>query len=77
MKNVFGYNQWLEPICKKVTGHKHCKLVGCTRKFIDSGYKYPNRNDFYYKCKICGYVFFNHKVSKEDIEKIKEWEKEN
>ena len=76
MRNVFSEIRFLVPICEKLTGHKHRRFIGCTKKFIDSGYKYPNRNDFYYKCKICGCVFFTHKISKEDIEKIKQWEKE-
>ena len=73
-KSIFNYNEFLEPICKLLTNHKHCKYIGCTQDFIDRGYKYPNRSDFYYKCKICGYVFFNHKISKEDLEKLKRGE---
>jgi len=76
-KDIFDYNTFLEPICKVLTNHRYNKLVGWTDKFSKNGYKYPNRNDFYYKCKICGYVFFNHKVSKEDIEFIKKWDKEH
>lgn len=76
-KNIFDYNRLLKPICELLTNHKHCKLISWTDDFYRRNYKYPNRSDFYYKCKICGYVFFNHNVSKENLEKIKQWHKEN
>lgn len=68
--NIFKH-KWYKPICEKITNHKYCKLISYTKDFEDRGFKYPNRSDFYYKCKICGYVFFNHHISKEDLEKIK------
>ena len=77
MKDIFNYNRLLKPICEKLTHHKHRKLISWTDDFVKRGFKYPNRSDFYYKCKICGWTFFNHKVSKEDLEYIKKWEKEN
>lgn len=76
-QNLFRYSAILEPICEKITNHKFCKLIGWTHDFVDRNFKYPNRSDFYYKCKICGYVFFNHQVTKQDLEKIKNWEKQN
>ena len=72
-KDTFKTRWWIKPICERITKHRHRELISCTEDFVKRGYKYPNRSDFYYKCKICGYVFFNHKVSKEDIEKIKKW----
>ncbi len=71
MKDVFKTRTWLVPICKLLTKHKHRELIGCSEDFIERGYKYPNHSDFYYKCKICGWVFFNHNVSEKDLEKIK------
>ena len=72
MKDIFNYNRVLKPICEKLTDHKHRRLIGWK-----NGYKYANRHDFYYKCKICGYVFFNHKPTKKDLEFIKKWDKEH
>jgi len=63
---------WLIPICEKLTHHKHCRFVGCDEDFIKGGYKYQNRHDFFYKCKICGDVFFTHKIRQDDLEKLKE-----
>ena len=74
-KDIFSYNRILKPICEKLTNHKHKKLIAWTEDFEKRNFKYPNRSDFHYKCKICGYVFFNHKVSKEDIEYIKNYYK--
>ena len=71
-KNIFNYNRFLKPICGILTHHKHCTFIGCDNSFITNGYKYPNRYDFYYKCNICGYIFFTHNISKEDLEKLKE-----
>ena len=68
---IFKTKWWLVPICEKITNHKHRKLIGWDESFVERGCKYPNRSDFYYKCKICGLVFFNHNVSKEDLERIK------
>ena len=76
-KSLFEYNRLLKPICEKITGHRHCRLLSCTQSFIDNGYKNPEQNDFYYKCKICGYLFFNHSISDKDIAKIKEWERKS
>ena len=77
MKDIFDYNRLLKPICERLTHHKYRKLTGWDESFSKNNYKYPNRHDFYYKCKICGYVFFNHKPTKEDLEYIKKWDKEN
>ena len=74
-KELFQTRWWLKPICGLITNHKHRKLIGWGQSFSDGGYKYPNRHDFYYKCKICGYVFFNHKPTKEDLEFIKEFDR--
>lgn len=68
---LFHVRWWLKPICEKLTNHKHNKLVMWDSDFEERDYKYPNRSAFYYKCNICGYVFFNHHISKEDLEKIK------
>ena len=76
-KNPWDYNRFLKPICECLTNHKYHKLFAWTEGFSKGGYKYPNRHDFYYKCKICGYVFFNHHVNKKDLEFIKEWDKEH
>ena len=75
--NIWGYNKLLKPICEAFTHHKHRKFIGCTEDYINNGYKYPNRSDFYYKCKTCGWVFFNHHPRPEDIEEIKKWEDNN
>ena len=72
-KDIFKYNRILKPICEKLTYHKYREIVGCTNNFVDRGYKYPNRSDFYYKCKICGYLYFNNHPTKKEIEKIKKW----
>lgn len=69
--NEFRYNRLLKPICEKLTKHKYRKLIFWDKTFSDNGCKYPNRYNFYYKCKICGYTFFNHKISKENLEKNK------
>ena len=75
-KNIFKYNHLLKPICQLITNHKHKKLIGWDSGFSKNDYKYPNRHDFYYKCKICGYVFFNNKKPNEkDMEFIKEYDK--
>ena len=68
---LFHVRWWLKPICEKLTNHKHNKLVMWDSDFEERGCKYPNRSNFYYKCNICGYLFFNHHISKEDLEKIK------
>ena len=75
MKGIFNYNSFLKPICEKLTNHKYARILGCDKSFVDGGFKYPNRHDFYYKCKICGYVYFHHKPTKEDIEWLREQEK--
>lgn len=74
-KNPWDYNSFLKPICGAFTDHRHHKLLAWDASFSDGGYKYANRHDFYYKCKLCGYVFFNNHVSDEDLEYIKEWNK--
>ena len=74
-KNIFDYNELLKPICELITHHKHMRLISWDKSFSDSGYKYENRHDFYYKCNVCGYVFFNHHPRKEDLEYIKEYDK--
>lgn len=72
-KDIFDYNSFLKPICELLTNHRHKEIIFFSDDFRRRGYKYPNRSDFYYKCKICGYVFFNNKINKEDLEKIKQW----
>lgn len=75
-KDIFKYNKLLKPICEKLTDHKHRELVGWDESFgTKDNYKYANRHDFYYKCKICGYLYFNHKPSLKDLEYIKEYDK--
>jgi hypothetical protein len=76
-KDIFRYNRLLKPICEKITDHKHRKLVGWDASFSNGGYKYANRHDFYFKCKVCGYVYFNNTPRKEELEYIKEWDKNN
>lgn len=76
-KNIFGYNHLLKPICEKLTNHRYRKLTGWEQSFSNGDYKYANRHDFYYKCRICGYFFFNHKPTKKELEYIKKWDKEN
>ena len=66
---------WLKPICELITNHKYKRLIAWDKSFSDNNYKYANRHDFYYKCKICAYEFFNHKVSKKDLEYIKEYDR--
>ena len=73
-ENVWKYNRFLKPICEAFTDHKHCKLIAWDSSFGEGGYRYANRHDFYYKCKICGWTFFNHHVSPEDLEYIKRFE---
>ena len=75
-KDIFDYNALLKPFCGFFTHHKHRRLISWDASFSEGGYKYANRHDFYYKCKCCGYVFFNHYVSKEDLEYIKNYDKE-
>ncbi len=74
-KDIFEYKAWLKPICEILTNHRHKRLISWDASFSENGYKYPNRHDFYYKCKVCGLVFFNNKPSKEDLEYIKEYDK--
>ena len=76
-KDIFKYNRILKPICEKITNHKHKRLIGWTNSFSERGYKYANRADFHYKCKICGYIFFNHEVNERDLEFIKEYDRKN
>ena len=76
-KNDWDYNRFLKPICEVLTDHRHHKLLAWDASFSDGGYKYANRHDFYYKCKTCGWVFFNHHPRPEDIEEIKKWEDNN
>lgn len=76
-KDIFNYNKLLKPICELITNHKHRRVIGWDKSYSDNNYKYANRHDFYYKCKCCGYVFFNHKPTKEEIEYIKKCDKEN
>lgn len=73
-KDIFDYNRFLKPMCELITKHKDRKLISWDASFSEGGYKYPNRHDFYYKCNKCGYVFFNHKPSKEDIAYIKQYD---
>ena len=84
-KDIWKYNSFLKPICEALTDHKHKELIAWDSSFGEGGYRYANRHDFYYKCKICGYVFFNHKVSAKDLafimkfeaeERLKKYEKE-
>ena len=70
--DLFEVRWWLKPLCGLVTNHKHKRLIFYSDNFRQRGFKYPNRADFHYKCKICGYVFFNHHINKEDLEMIKE-----
>lgn len=78
-KDIFEYNRLLKPICKLFTNHtKKRKLISWDASFNkDSGYKYANRHDFYYKCKYCGWVYFNNKPTEEDIEYIKKYDEEH
>ena len=71
------YISWLAPICEKTTHHRFRKFIGCDNSYIRGNYKYANRHDFYYKCKICGYFFFNNRPSVEELEYIKKWDKEH
>ena len=71
-KNIFSYNRLLKPICEKITNHSHKRLIGWDESFSRNGYKYANRHEFYYKCKICGYIFFNHMATEKDLKFIKE-----
>lgn len=71
MKDVFKYHKCLKPICQLITKHKYRKLIGWGENFEENGYVHPEEHDFYYKCKICGWVFFNHNISDKDLEKIK------
>ena len=75
-KDIFDYNRVLKPICRLITNHRHRKIISCTEDFIRRGYRAPHRSDFYYKCKVCGWVFFNNCPTEEEIKQIKEWEKE-
>ena len=70
-KDLFHYSSFFKPICEHFTNHKYNKLILWQKSFGDFGYKNPNKHDFYYKCIICGYVFFHNHPSKEDIEYIK------
>lgn len=76
-KDIFNYNRLLKPICDKLTGHSHRRLIGWDDSFSKCGYKHHERHDFYYKCKICGYTYFNNRPKKEDLEYIKEYDKNN
>lgn len=76
-RSIFGYNRLLKPICERITNHKYKRLISWQESFSKKGYKNPNRYDFYYKCKVCGYVYFNHSVSEEDLEYIKKWDRAN
>ena len=76
-KNPWDYNRFLKPICEVFTNHRHKKLFTWDESFSTGGYKYANRHDFYYKCNICGYVFFNNHISPEDLEYIKKWDQEH
>ena len=75
-RDPFEYNRFLEPICRIITHHRPHRLIAWDESFRKGGCKYPNRHDLYYKCKICGYVFFNHHVSEKDLQYIKEFEEE-
>lgn len=72
-KNIFNYNRLLKPICEHFLHHRFSRLIGWSGDFNERGFKYPNHSDFYYKCKVCGYVYFNNHPSKEDIKFIKNW----
>lgn len=74
---IFHYNRLISKICDLITHHKNRELVSWDKSFSDSGYKYPNRHDFYYKCRTCGYLFFNNTISKEDLNYIKQYDKEH
>ena len=76
-RKLFSYNKLIKPICEKITHHRNRKIISWDNSFSENNYKYPNRHNFYYKCKICGYVFFNNKPSIEEIEYIKNCDKEN
>ena len=74
--SLWNYNHFLKPICGLFTDHRHRKLIGWSAPFSENGYKYANRYDFYYKCKFCGWTYFNHSPSKEDLEYIKKFDAE-
>ena len=76
-RDIFSHNRLLKPICERITNHKYRRLISWTKSFSKNGYKYANRNDFYFKCKVCGYVYFNHRPTAKEIEFIKKWDKEN
>lgn len=76
-QDVFNTISWLVPICEKITHHRFKKFVGCDNSYIRGNYKYANRHDFYYKCRICGEVYFNHKINEKDLAELKKWVDEN
>lgn len=73
-RDIFNYHRCLKPICQLLTKHRHRKLIGCSDDFIERKYSSPEDSEFYYKCKICGWVFFNNKINNKDLEKLKSWE---
>lgn len=75
-KTEWDYNSFLKPICGLLTNHRHKRLIAWSAPFSENGYRYANRYDFYYKCKICGWVYFNHSLSKEDLQYIKKFDAE-
>lgn len=70
-KDIFSYNKCLAGICVMLSNHKHRKLIGWDESFETNNFKRPDQYDFYYKCKICGYVFFNHKPTLQELNFIK------
>lgn len=74
---LFEYKRLLKPFCQFFTHHRNRRLVLWSENFEKNGFKNPSQYDFYYTCKICGYVFFNNRISKEDIEYIKSLNKDN
>lgn len=69
--NIFKYNKVLKPICGLFTKHNRRRILGWSDN-ID--YNNLSKSDYYYKCKVCGYVYFNNNPSKEDIEFIRSYE---
>ena len=70
-KNIFEYNRVLKPICGVLTKHNCRKVIGWNENFLNKYYETIDEADVYYKCKICGYVYFNHTPTKKELEFIK------
>lgn len=74
-RDIFSYNRVIKPICGLLTNHRYRKLIGWDDSFSKDGYKNVHNHDFYYKCKICGWTYFNHTPRLEELEFIKERDK--